>query len=989
MLQALLRSWTRRSSRPHAARRRRSIHLETLEPRLAFHLGDLDPTFGAGGIVQTPFLAHQTSSDFVADIAVGPDDEIVEVGRIHVNGFRLGITKHLADGAVDTSFGDGGQVIEAFSDFHGDGGRVAIQSDGKIVVAAERDVGHLVVARYETDGRRDTSFGAGGVVDVRLGPGFTTGDVLVQPDEAIVVVGAIDVGAVDGFVVTDTVAVRLQGNGQLDSSFGDEGIAKFSLHDYREGALHVVRQTDGMLVLVGSANDQQSQRQIFAARLDEHGVLDAHFATGGVLLLPYGQKLTSEESNDVSVVVQSSGRLILSATRSTSFGVNEFNLLGITSTGEFDATFGVGGILTTTVAGRTDAEVLELIQRPDGRLLAVGTSQSNANELLLVQYQANGALDSSWGQSGISAVANAWSGGAAVALQSQERAIVTYDARDGGGRFDFGAIGLQSTGDVDTTFGAFGRVQTNFVADFSNARATDLVVQGDGKVVVAGNCQSEDNLPWCIARYQVDGALDPSFGVGGTLAAGQKFSFSDPLLLLAPDGGLLVVERSNNSQGTLHVERFDRRGLPDAAWGVQGVRDVDLPFDGLYAWQALLQSDGKILVAANTYGAGLDADIRLFRLNADGMLDTSFGSQGSVVLDDGSQGLSFGSTMFLDAAGRITVVLTQGNYQAPEIVVARYEFTGVRDGSWGSSGETRIPAGQSTAFCGAGAYLSDGDLLFSCSVDSSQWFVRLNDQGQPVESFGDQGIVQDPGNTNGVGGWVGSLVAWPQGGWAAVGWGYARRQPDQLQTLVQFFRDDGSLDTTAGDAGLLWIDRNPAASGASASALGPDGDLYLAGQSSAMIDNDFLVAKIYGAGGPYRPWHQATNPLNVSADAQGAIAPIDALLVINELNGPGARRLAAPSANVRAYAFIDVNHDGFVSPVDALLVINYLNQLFGAEGEVPLAIDQVSADTTSIDTVSADVAVAPPDWPGEFLGDSARGNRRRARNGFASSAPVS
>ena len=134
--------------------------------------GDLDTTFGTGGIVTTGFGA---ASDYARGVAVQSDSKIVVAGYSS-NGTQdvFALARYNTDGSLDTSFGGNGQVTTAFGFGHDRAYSVAVQSDGKIVVAGDSSNGlndDFAVARYNTDGSPDTSFGAGGKVTTAVGSG--------------------------------------------------------------------------------------------------------------------------------------------------------------------------------------------------------------------------------------------------------------------------------------------------------------------------------------------------------------------------------------------------------------------------------------------------------------------------------------------------------------------------------------------------------------------------------------------------------------------------------------------------------------------------------------------------------------------------------------------------------------------------------------------------------------------------------------------------
>src|SRR5205823_5199649 len=135
------------------------------------------------------------------------------------------VARYNADGSLDTTFGSGGTVTTNFGPgaTYDDADGVAIQSDGKIVVAGTCNRGGsdnvFAVARYNADGSLDSTFGSGGTVTTDFGLGGSDDSayaVALQPDGKIVAAGATYLGGVPG----DFALARYNPDGTLDSTFG-------------------------------------------------------------------------------------------------------------------------------------------------------------------------------------------------------------------------------------------------------------------------------------------------------------------------------------------------------------------------------------------------------------------------------------------------------------------------------------------------------------------------------------------------------------------------------------------------------------------------------------------------------------------------------------------------------------------------------------------------------------------------------------------------
>jgi uncharacterized delta-60 repeat protein len=205
--------------------------------------GALDPGFGTGGVAETALGAGSATARAVA---LQADGKIVVAGSC-LNGpsdAQFAVVRYEADGTLDATFGTGGIVIVGGpTDENGRG--VAVQADGKLVVVGRQWTGTqniFVLARFETDGTLDATFGTGGWV---TGPGTEAEEVLIQPDGKLVVVGYKIV------VNRDFAIARYETDGTLDAGFGTGGMATTSMSFYHDQAFALVRQTDGGFVVGG------------------------------------------------------------------------------------------------------------------------------------------------------------------------------------------------------------------------------------------------------------------------------------------------------------------------------------------------------------------------------------------------------------------------------------------------------------------------------------------------------------------------------------------------------------------------------------------------------------------------------------------------------------------------------------------------------------------------------------------------------------------
>ena len=276
--------------------------------------GSLDTSFGNGGLVLTNLA--QASSDLAFAIVIQPDGKMVVAGLSDAGGsFDIGLARYNANGTLDGSFGAAGKVLTDFSSGSDDEGfAMALQPDGKIVVAGLSDAGgnfHFALARYNTDGTLDGGFGSAGKVLTNSSPGSDDSALAVglQPDGKIVAAGPS--GSSFG-------VARYNANGTLDAGFGSGGTVTtaFGTDTFDQPAALAI-QPDGKIVVAGS-----SDTFIALARYTVNGALDAGFGIGGKVTTAFGTASSDQAS---AMAVQSDGKLVL-AGASDSGGNSAFAL---------------------------------------------------------------------------------------------------------------------------------------------------------------------------------------------------------------------------------------------------------------------------------------------------------------------------------------------------------------------------------------------------------------------------------------------------------------------------------------------------------------------------------------------------------------------------------------------------------------------------------------------------------------------------------------
>ncbi len=308
--------------------------------------------------------------------------------------------------------------------------------------------------------------------------------------------------------------------------------------------------------------------------------------------------------------------------------------------GDFDPTFGTNGGVVDSV-GSAAATAQALVLQPDGKLVAAGDASNGTNQdFVVVRYNADGSRDTTFagGNPVLTPIGPDDDVARALVVQADGKLVVAGEASTGGDQ-DFALVRYNADGTLDGSFGIGGKVTTAFDAADDGANA--LALQADGKLVAAGFATSGGLQVFALARYAADGSLDSTFGVAGqvTTTIGASSAFATALLV-QPDGKLVaagevsVRSEDHPEDHNFVLVRYNADGSVDSGFG--GGSPVTTSFgtsrDGANA--VVLQPDGK-LVAAGMATSGGEA-FGLARYNADGTLDTTFGSGGKVVLKLGT-----------------------------------------------------------------------------------------------------------------------------------------------------------------------------------------------------------------------------------------------------------------------------------------------------------------------------------------------------------------
>jgi len=418
--------------------------------------------------------------------------------------FGIASSAHAAAGDLDTTF-SGGKIVESAlaSSF---ANAVAIQADGKIVVVGS-SAGDFVVARYNRSGTLDTTFSGDGLLVTDFGGSGSDSAhaVAIQSDGRIVVAGLA------GLANNARVGIaRYNPNGTLDNTFSGDGTLTFDFVGTAGGAARgLALQTDGKIIVVGS-----SGTDFAVARINSDGTLDTTYGSSpstGIITRDFG----GSNDGATAIALLPDGRIVVAGS-TTVAGRSVFAFDYFSTTGfpqfvgpEFDATGApINGAKHTSFGGGVDAAPTGVAVQADGKVVLVGDFTLTSGipgtvdtNMAIARYNVDGTMDTTFDGDGRRGVDfGDFSFASGVAVQADGKIVVVGHVQPFVGGFpdnNFAVVRFNTNGSLDPTFSGDGRLTTDFstaTGDFAEAVA---IQKSDGRIVVVGSSGSRIAL----ARY--------------------------------------------------------------------------------------------------------------------------------------------------------------------------------------------------------------------------------------------------------------------------------------------------------------------------------------------------------------------------------------------------------------------------------------------------------------------------------------------------------
>lgn len=671
--------------------------------------GTIDTTFDTDGHAQ---LSFGGASEYATDIAVQANGRLVVVG---VSDNQIAVARLTAAGALDTTFSGDGLLLKTIYSTRNEASAVAIQPDGKIVVAGSTwsysvsaSTHDLFAMRLNPGGGMDSTFDTDGVATIYGGRQAVGRDLTLLSNGQIVVSGWSDANFQSNVVVG-----KFNADGSRDTTFGNDGRTSVPLSsstsDRTGGEAHVVL-ADGSIVVSANTRlikfgangvlDTSASKSVIAtsvqdmfslpgdrlllagsvssrfgtAMLKADRTLDSTWSADGLAPVEFGR------SNDIAgrSVQQTNGRTVVASTSLNTFAVTRY-----LPTGALDTTFSQDGKVTVNFgaqylnAGATDVAV-----QTDGRIVVAGyvsqvestTQNSVQQHLAIARLNANGTLDTTFGTNG-TVVTRLGGYATATTVRIQPNGRIVVGGIGNGGYFTL--VRYLSNGTLDTSFSGDG-IQTVFNSNVTSSTLADLIIQPDGKILATGELSPYVSGAYfsamIVARFNANGSFDTSFGSNGRIVTGSMQQRTGKRLALLSDGSFYVGgnhERfvSNSLHSQMAVSRF-------TSTGQLVFQKIVAPFTEQYApnptaisrqnaslSSMLVQPDGRVVLSGSVGNSFWSAGrlVGVARVNSDGSDDTSLNSDGQAVLSPPVAGRYIGADVLRQPNGRLVVL---GSMQA-------------------------------------------------------------------------------------------------------------------------------------------------------------------------------------------------------------------------------------------------------------------------------------------------------------------------------------
>ncbi|WP_445452187.1 T9SS type A sorting domain-containing protein [Flavobacterium sp. 25HG05S-40] len=798
--------------------------------------GDLDTSFGVNGKVVTGF---GSSYNKAVSIVTQPDGKMIVGGSCQIfdGSTHFALARYNPNGTLDATFGANGKtvprVFEMPNQDHVENNilSLVLLDSGKFLTLGTYGIGNapsgLVIARFNTDGTIDTTFGTAGLVMKESGS-VKEGLKMLPDGKFIIITG--DTVNYGGNNMPSAAFERYTQDGVLDTTFGTDGKVVTSFGNGYTGLTSMAILPDGKFVAAGSFSPpSQNTVTIIAAKYNADGSLDTTFDTDGKVTTTFG---TGTNSYGVFVSANSDGKITVAGTVFTAsqtivnFGLVQYNL-----NGSLDTTFdGDGKALSLIDDGFY--QVKSISKDANGNYLVNFSDGNPSNYSVIRKYNADISFDESFGSNGQFNTLNSGYGMAENITVTSDSKIIMLRS------YAFGLTKYNANGTLDTTFDTDGMVITEF--EYSTDDLKKVVVLPDDKIIAIGtsryrqpNNASFSNI--VLSRYNSNGSLDTSYGdLGKVYSVFGENVYTIMNAFVQTDGKLLVNAYYYvfpSYDPIYELIRYNSNGSLDTTFGNNG---KIITSQG--GFTVLNPSDGKLLFYSVNYLPSGDYDHIIKRYNNDGSIDTTFGTNGAVTYNNGNS--PYDLKFALQQDGKILVSGTSysSNFNS-QFFTVRYNDNGSLDTTFGTNGQITTPM---QGYVHSNFVQSDGKIVLVGLGGAGVASISYNSNGTMDTTYGTNGIAfSSLDNYN----QINAIYLQPDNK-LLVALSQYNPQQNPNDFKIKRITDDGTIDTDfGGDNGIntsFYNGYNEAFS----IGLQSDNKIIIAGTTNNAINNNFALTRL-------------------------------------------------------------------------------------------------------------------------------------------------
>lgn len=695
----------------------------------------LDSAFGNTGVT-----GLTASNAFALDNIDKPNDAVMDssgrvimVGSVNQTNTNVAVTRFLANGQVDVSFGVQGLFTKDLGGFDS-AQAVTTDSSNNIYVVGELFTGSVVeifIAKFLSSGAIDTSFGTSGVASTSFSiSNLKVTDVHLHSDSTLGVLAAVN----NEFTLY-----------KFNSSTGaQQGSVTVNMTGEFDVPTAIAEQSDGKVVIAGyTADSANSFNYDFAvARVDYTNMtIDTSFATNGITTFDLGKTADDIPSD---MLINSSGDIYIAGGIALATDVYDTVVVGLTSGGVLNTGFGTSGISIIDADGDNGANsnsssAIGIAADSSGQILLgvqLGIAATN-KDVGVAKLLSSGSLDTSYGTNGVVSkdLGSGENLAVAMMLDSSAQAVVA-SSKPGSSNQDFALLRFTSSGSFDSSFGNNGYTTVNHSPgdDTLNDGIELTTSTHSGKFLYTGLARVSSTVSdLIVARYNNNGSLDTSFANSGYFRLSDAVSNIEGRAVAELSDGRTVIAGIHGESAVLVL--LDVNGRLDTSFDSDGIKTISAINNNLrLKVNAVAVHNNQIVFAGYAEDITNDnVDLYLGRLTTSGTFDSSFGTSGEVVQSLGAQEGISDMTVLTD--GSVIVVGTQftSNTSADEkALVAKFNSSGTLDtsGFAASSGYRAIDTNTTVS--------DNQDMLYGVAVASDGTIYAT---GQSSGSNGNQTIV--------------------------------------------------------------------------------------------------------------------------------------------------------------------------------------------------------------------------------------------------------